>query len=66
MHVSTAFSNADKHQIDEKVYQPPVDVNAVISLIENFPDEIIERVSNKLTVNDILTYYNVILLLILF
>ncbi|CAG9767858.1 unnamed protein product [Ceutorhynchus assimilis] len=48
VHVSTAFSNTDKDIIDEQVYKPSYDAYAMINLIENLPDEVIESISSQL------------------
>ena len=32
VHVSTAFSNPDKHEVEEKVYDPPMDPEKLIAL----------------------------------
>lgn len=48
VHVSTAFSNSDKRVVEEKVYKPKYDAHAVINLVENLPDEVVESLSSKL------------------
>ncbi|XP_030764320.1 putative fatty acyl-CoA reductase CG5065 [Sitophilus oryzae] len=48
IHVSTAFSNAEKRTIEEQVYVPSFDAETIINLIENLPDELIEAISDKL------------------
>nr|XP_008194927.2 PREDICTED: fatty acyl-CoA reductase 1 isoform X1 [Tribolium castaneum] len=48
VHVSTAYSNSDKYTVDETVYEPPHDPNAVINSIKVLPNEGIEILSKKI------------------
>lgn len=51
VHVSTAYSNSDKETIEETVYAPPHNPNAVISSIDILPQEGIDILSKKLLVS---------------
>jgi len=48
VHVSTAYSNADKKEVEEMVYKPPYDPNSIINCIENFPDDAIDVLESKI------------------
>jgi fatty acyl-CoA reductase len=48
VHVSTAYSNSDKHTVEEMVYEPPHDPNAVINTVEILPKEGIDILSKTL------------------
>ncbi|CAH0549491.1 unnamed protein product [Brassicogethes aeneus] len=48
VHVSTAFSNSDKETIEETVYKPEVDPEAIMSCIDILPDKAIEELSKKI------------------
>lgn len=34
VHVSTAYSNPDKHEVEEKVYDPPIEPEKLIALVK--------------------------------
>jgi fatty acyl-CoA reductase len=53
VHVSTAYSNSDKHTVEEMVYEPPHDPNAVINTVEILPKEGIDILSKTLLVSQI-------------
>lgn len=53
VHVSTAYSNSDKYTVEEVVYQPPHDPNAVINSIEVLPKEGIDVLAKKLLVSKV-------------
>ncbi|XP_017783692.1 PREDICTED: putative fatty acyl-CoA reductase CG5065 [Nicrophorus vespilloides] len=48
VHVSTAYSNADKKEIDEIVYKPPFDPYSIINCVENLPQEALDLLAEKL------------------
>lgn len=48
VHVSTAFSNADKKDIEEMVYKPPYDPKSIINCVENLPQEALDVLESKL------------------
>ncbi|KAF7267368.1 hypothetical protein GWI33_019377 [Rhynchophorus ferrugineus] len=48
VHISTAFSNADRKTIEEKVYTPNYNADTIIYLIQNLPEEFIESISEIL------------------
>lgn len=50
MHVSTAYSNADRRDIEEAVYNPPYDPASIINCMEALPADAIELLSEKLLV----------------
>lgn len=50
IHVSTAYSNADKKEVEEIVYPPPHDPQSIINCIEALPADAIEFLQSKLLV----------------
>jgi len=48
IHVSTAYSNADKKDVEEIVYDPPHDPRAIINCIETLPSDAIKLITQKL------------------
>lgn len=51
IHVSTAYSNADKRDIDETVYEPPHDPSTIINCVDALPQEAVKLLSEKLLVS---------------
>lgn len=59
VHVSTAYSNADKANIEEIVYKPPFDPQTFINLINKVPNDVAEALVKKMMVrkiNNFITY----------
>lgn len=54
--MSTAYSNADRRDVDEIVYNPPYDPNVIISCIDALPNEAIELLTEKLLVRIVLSF----------
>lgn len=50
IHVSTAYSNADKKDVEEIVYAPPHDPQSIINCIEALPADAVEFLQSKLLV----------------
>ncbi|KAJ8917331.1 hypothetical protein NQ315_002353, partial [Exocentrus adspersus] len=48
VHVSTAYSNSDKDVVEETVYKPPCDPEAIIHCIDILPEEAIEVLTQKM------------------
>ncbi|XP_066148763.1 putative fatty acyl-CoA reductase CG5065 [Euwallacea fornicatus] len=48
IHVSTAFSNSDKRVVEERVYTPTYDAHAVLNIVQNLPEDIVEALSPRL------------------
>ncbi|XP_034234855.1 putative fatty acyl-CoA reductase CG5065 [Thrips palmi] len=48
VHVSTAYSNADKREVREMVYPPPADPEAVIKLVKSLPEDAMPGLANAL------------------
>lgn len=48
VHVSTAYSNADKREVREMVYAPPADPEAVIKLVKSLPEEAMPGLASAL------------------
>ncbi|XP_063220031.1 putative fatty acyl-CoA reductase CG5065 [Bacillus rossius redtenbacheri] len=48
VHVSTAYCNADKHEVKEAVYPPPASPEAVMHWCDTLPDDVLETVSERL------------------
>ena len=48
VHVSTAYSNADKSEVLEVVYPPPADPEHVIQICQTLNDEALEVVTQRL------------------
>ena len=46
IHTSTAYCNLILPEIEEKIHPIDFDPHAVISLCENFPDEVLKEVRN--------------------
>lgn len=57
MHISTAYSNADKQDVEEMVYPPPHDPNTIINCIDALPMEAIKHLEDKLLVSLICVAY---------
>lgn len=47
MHVSTAYSNCDRNLIEELVYPPPADYNAVIEYAEKLDEKTLDSIAPK-------------------
>ncbi|XP_076450898.1 fatty acyl-CoA reductase 1-like [Babylonia areolata] len=56
IHVSTAFANCDQSYIDETIYQPTVDHQKILDVLEWMDDETVEVVTEKLLKNKPNTY----------
>ncbi|KAK9507276.1 hypothetical protein O3M35_007173 [Rhynocoris fuscipes] len=56
VHVSTAYSNADRTDVDEKVYPPPASPIGIVQCVEHLSPQLIERLSHALTENHPNTY----------
>jgi len=41
VHTSTAYSNADKKDVLEQVYEPTVDPDTLINFVKNMPEKIL-------------------------
>ncbi|XP_025837497.1 putative fatty acyl-CoA reductase CG5065 [Agrilus planipennis] len=48
IHVSTAYSNADKRDIQEIVYNPTRDPEALLNCIDALPENILDEITDKL------------------
>ncbi|XP_047513970.1 putative fatty acyl-CoA reductase CG5065 [Pieris napi] len=48
VHVSTAYSNAPRSEIDERVYEPPCDPQALLSCAELLPPDTLDRLAPSL------------------
>ena len=48
--MSTAYSNADKQEVDEMVYTPPHDPQSIINCIETLPPDAVNALTEKLIV----------------
>ncbi|KAF5281903.1 hypothetical protein FQR65_LT14487 [Abscondita terminalis] len=48
VHVSTAYSNADRREVEEVVYRPELDPNSIINCMENLPPDVIKLIAQKL------------------
>ena len=48
--MSTAYSNADKTNIEEIVYKPPFDPKTFINLINKVPNDVAETLVKKMMV----------------
>ncbi|XP_052132665.1 putative fatty acyl-CoA reductase CG5065 isoform X1 [Frankliniella occidentalis] len=48
VHVSTAYSNADKREVREVVYAPPADPEAVIKLVKSLPEDAMPGLASAL------------------
>ncbi|XP_076450896.1 fatty acyl-CoA reductase 1-like isoform X2 [Babylonia areolata] len=48
VHVSTAFANCDRSHIEERVYQPTVDPQKVLDILEWMEDDMLEMLTSKL------------------
>ncbi|KAI4454750.1 male sterility protein 2-related [Holotrichia oblita] len=48
VHVSTAYSNADKREIEETVYKPTFDSRSLLNCIDILPDEALEILMKKI------------------
>lgn len=51
IHVSTAYSNADKRDVEEIVYDPPHDPSTIINCVDALPQEAVQLLSEKLLVS---------------
>lgn len=47
MHISTAYTQADKPIVDEKIYQAPVDWKRTIKIAEKVDDDILKALTPK-------------------
>ncbi|GJQ85954.1 hypothetical protein Trydic_g21802 [Trypoxylus dichotomus] len=47
VHVSTAYSNADRREIEEQVYKPPFDPKSLLNCIDVLPDEALDILISK-------------------
>ncbi|XP_029177624.1 putative fatty acyl-CoA reductase CG5065 isoform X2 [Nylanderia fulva] len=56
IHVSTAYSNADRREIDESIYATDIKPYTVIDMCENLDDETIEIIEKRLIGNHPNTY----------
>lgn len=45
LHVSTAFSNCIRSEIDEKFYDPPMEPEKLMSLVDCLDDEKLEAIT---------------------
>ncbi|KAK5638477.1 hypothetical protein RI129_012772 [Pyrocoelia pectoralis] len=48
VHVSTAYSNADRSDVEEIVYTPTLDPKSIIHCMETLPPEVIRLIAEKL------------------
>ncbi|XP_044739879.1 putative fatty acyl-CoA reductase CG5065 [Chrysoperla carnea] len=48
VHVSTAYSNADKREIQETVYTPVHDPRVILECIESLPNDVVSVISEKI------------------
>ncbi|KAF4517874.1 hypothetical protein B566_EDAN001827 [Ephemera danica] len=48
VHVSTAYSNPDRKEIEEKVYPPPADPDTIIKLVQTTNPEVLDAIEQKL------------------
>jgi len=56
VHVSTAYSNADKVQVGEQIYAPPANPEGVVQCVKLLSPDLIEHLSSALTKNHPNTY----------
>jgi hypothetical protein len=47
VHTSTAYSNADKREVLEKVYEPRVDPDGLINFVRNAPEKVLDSIEQK-------------------
>lgn len=47
MHVSSAYVNSDKMEVDEKLYEPPEDVEKVIEIAKSLDNASIDIITKK-------------------
>jgi len=48
VHISTAFSQLDKKNIEEKIYEPPIDPYKLIQMVNTLSDEQLEQLTPSL------------------
>lgn len=53
VHVSTAYSNADKREVREGVYIPPLDPRVLLECVDSLPNDVISSISKKILVSSI-------------
>lgn len=51
MHVSTTYSQADKHVVQEKLYPAETDWKKTIKIVETLDDNILKPLTPKLVFN---------------
>ncbi|XP_066904629.1 putative fatty acyl-CoA reductase CG5065 isoform X2 [Halyomorpha halys] len=56
IHVSTAYSNADKIEVEEKVYPPPASPEWIVSCLQQLSPEMMDHLAIALTQNHPNTY----------
>uniref|UniRef100_T1I694 Fatty acyl-CoA reductase n=1 Tax=Rhodnius prolixus TaxID=13249 RepID=T1I694_RHOPR len=56
VHVSTAYSNADRTEVEEKVYSPPASPIGVVQCVEHLSPKLVNRLSSALIENHPNTY----------
>ncbi|CAH1396785.1 unnamed protein product [Nezara viridula] len=56
IHVSTAYSNADKIEVEEKVYPPPASPEWIVSCLQQVSPEMMDHLAIALTQNHPNTY----------
>lgn len=47
MHVSTAYANCPLPMIEEKVYDPPMDADKLMTLIECVDEKLLEEITPR-------------------
>lgn len=47
LHVSTAYCNCHLTEIDERIYDPPADLDNLLTYVENYTDEAVEAMTSK-------------------
>lgn len=48
VHVSTAYANCNRSIIDEEIYKPPINPNAITEFVESISDEIADQIAPML------------------
>lgn len=48
MHVSTAYSNCNRREIDEKFYEPPMTGDDILQLVESLPENKLNAITDTL------------------
>ncbi|XP_014251336.1 putative fatty acyl-CoA reductase CG5065 isoform X2 [Cimex lectularius] len=52
VHVSTAYSNANRTEVDEKVYPPPANPDGIMQCVKHLSPELVESLTTMLLANN--------------